>query len=152
MPAKTIFGRFGPLLENQDDKRLWGPLLTVTLIDRQSVGKQSDRPNVIADDLRGLVDTGAQNSAIDVDLAKRLNLPVSRTGNLNMLGQLAPSNGYYFTLYFRDIGTAYMTEGPGQPFISSGSGFDLVIGWDVLQHFTLHISRRSEQVFLQYEE
>ncbi len=152
MPVKTIFGRFGPLLENQDDKRLWGPLLTVSLINPQSVARQPDRPNVIADDLRGLVDTGAQNSSIDVDLAKRLDLPVSRTGDLNLLGQLVPSNGYYFTLYFRDLAIAYSTEGPGQAFVSSGSGFDLVIGWDVLQHFTLHISRRSEQVFLQTEE
>jgi len=152
MPVKTILGRFGPLLENQDDKRLWGPLLTVRLVDPQAVAKQSDRPNVIAADLRGVIDTGAQNSAIDIDLAKKLDLPMSRTGDLNLLGQLAPSVGYYFTLYFRDIATAYGTEGPAQPFISSGSGFDLVIGWDILQHFTLHISKSSGQVLLQSEE
>ena len=152
MTDNIVTGRFDRLMANQDDQSLWGPVVSASIVDPNWVPASSSVASLVATDLVAVIDTGAQNSAIDTQLAERLHLKKSRQGTLLLHGDPQPAQGYSFIVYFNQNKKAYSLEGPSKSFRATGASFDLILGWDFLQHYTLQISKKAGTVVLQHEQ
>jgi hypothetical protein len=149
----VVIGYFAPTVAGQTNKDFWGPMIKVSLIDPSwSAQTQPGAPKIAASNLDALIDTGAQNSACDTQLAERLGLTKIGTGTAILLGQNTPAQGYKLLVFIPEINKAYAVEGPGRDLRQGGASFDLILGMDFLRFYTLHLSTKSHLVRLQHEE
>lgn len=92
----------------------------------------------------GLIDTGAQMTAISETLVDRLRFPRREKKPIHGVNGVNLHYRYFFRLGFELTGSPapYMLDatldGIGRP---PNLGFDVLIGMDVLQHCDLHVRR-----------
>jgi hypothetical protein len=145
MPRNFLTGYFGALLPHQSDPLLWGPFLKVSILDPS--WSPDDPIKLVASDVAALIDTGAQNSGIDVGLAHKLALTSPTSGTLVHQGKESATRAYELKIYLPSIKKGYgllVAESP----LKVTTTFDLILGWDFLQHFEIRISRKDDMVSL----
>ena len=107
-----------------------------------------ERPD-ISDDLRpALVDTGAAESCIDADFARRMGLPLGNRGEVAGIGGLITVNYYLAQIYVPGLNRTLYGQFAGINLQAGGQPYYALIGRDFLQNYTLVYRGRSGSVTL----
>jgi hypothetical protein len=142
----AIIGRFGPYSPG-DPPEKYCPMVTVGLAKDQL----NSSANLLTSSLTAMIDTGAQDCAIDPEIAERFKLPVKRQETIVGLGATGSIVGkvYIAQIYFPETRSLHEVELYELPLHSSGWVFDIILGWTLLSLFELTLSRRRDQVRLE---
>jgi hypothetical protein len=97
--------------------------------------------------LRALIDTGADTSMIDETVVHHLGL--KRLGGANFSGLEGTSDRslYEAAILFPTAGRLATNELAGAPNMIA-NGFDVLLGWNVLNNWSIHVFRRQNIVRL----
>jgi hypothetical protein len=142
----AIIGRFGPFIPS-DPPEKYCPMVTVGL-GKDQVGSSA---NLLTSDLTAIIDTGAQDCAIDPEIAERFKLPVKRQEDIVGLGATGSIVGkvYNAQIYFPETRSLHEVELYELPLRSRGWVFDIILGWTLLSLFELTLSRPRDLVRLE---
>jgi aspartyl protease len=142
----TIMGRFGPFIPS-DPAEKYCPIVTVGL----AKGQVGSSANLLSSDLTAIIDTGAQDCAIDPEIAERFQLRVKRPETIIGMGATGSTAGkvYDAQLYFSETGSLHEVDLYGVQLRSRGWSFDIIIGWSLLNLFELRFSRPQNLVKLE---
>jgi len=111
-------------------------------------GPPARKPNAAALRVRALIDTGAEQSFIDCDLAARLKLSIFDWA------EVAGSQGrhevevYLAQIFIQPLQLTQHGQFAGVHLQRGGMPYQVLIGRTFLEHFTLHYNGRSGQVTL----
>lgn len=127
-----------------------GPTLAVKIgFDPDFQPENSTPPNIPTDSYEALVDTGAELSGIDNDLAARLGLPI--VGRLQMAGVhgIAEVNMYIGQIFIPFLHATFYSKFAGAALRSSSQGHDALIGRDFLKNGTMIYEGRTGVVTIE---
>ena len=98
--------------------------------------------------LPALVDTGAQESALDAELAHSLNLPVQQRRQIAGAGGLFETTVYRAQIYIPELD--FTIDGPfdSANLASSGQPYSALIGRTFLRHFNMAYEGRTGSVII----
>ena len=95
-----------------------------------------------------VIDTGANQTAIDIGIANRLRLPlIDRTDSVNVHG-VVKSNMYAVHMYFPDLDYPAIGELVGARLAETGFDCDLLLGRDFLKDLQMLYDGRTGSVKL----
>jgi predicted aspartyl protease len=142
----AIIGRFGPYSPN-DPPEKYCPIVTVGP-GKDQLGSSA---NLLTSSLTAMIDTGAQDCAIDPEIAERFKLPVKRQETIVGLGATGSIAGkvYNAQIYFSETRSLHEIELYELPLRSRSWLFDIIIGWTLLNLFELTLSRPRNLVRLE---
>ena len=138
-----------PGRSGQEALVLYGPTLLVEIgFDQDFEENDRERPD-IPDDLRpALVDTGATESCIDADFARRMGLPLGNQGEVAGIGGLITVDYYLAQIYVPGLNRTLYGRFAGITLQAGGQPYYALIGRDFLQNYTLVYRGRSGSVTL----
>jgi len=111
-------------------------------------GGQLSHPNLPAQLRPALVDTGAQESCIDSELARALDLPVVDRRNVAGAHGAEALNYHLAQIYVPEIQGTIVGQFAGVHLVAGGLPFLALIGRTFLQYFTMNYDGRTGQVTL----
>lgn len=148
MEGLVVNGFFGPILTEHVDPQLWAPKVKVSLIS--PTWDRIMMPQIVANDLTAMIDTGSSMSCLDSALASRFGFQPSSHGKLTGFENPVELPGYNFAICLDGTLKIYIEHGPSRAFRAEGSDFDVILGWSFLQHYALTASKKSNTVRLEW--
>ena len=103
-------------------------------------------PELPAERLPALVDTGASNSCIDSELARRLGLPVVNAETIGGVGGVLTVDVYWAQLYVPQLDIGFTGPVAGVHLNAGQQPHQVLIGRDFLRHFTMVYEGRTGSV------
>ena len=145
----TISGGFSdrPGLSGRDALIRYGPTILVEIgFDADFEDSDLERPNIPEDRFPALVDTGASENCIDVDLARTLGLPVG--GQRDIAGITGVSSFDYFLaqIYVPGLNRTIYGQFAGVQLQAGGQSRYALIGRDFLQNYLMEYDGRRGSV------
>lgn len=117
---------------------LYGPTLYVEIgFDPNFRSGSEGQPNLPADLLPALVDTGASESCIDSALAMKLNLPIVNRMDIAGPQGVSTVNMHLAQIYVPTLHVAVCGHFAGVHLIAGGQTHSALIGRSFLQNFTM---------------
>ena len=142
--ARTDAGYNNPL-----DLIQYGPTINVQIgYDpdyRPTPGQRAQLPPEL---LPALVDTGAQESALDAELANSLNLPVQKRHQIAGAGGLFETTIYLAQIYIPELDFTIEEPFDSANLTSSGQPYSALIGRTFLRHFNMAYEGRTGSVII----
>ena len=126
-----------------------GPTISVEIgIDRDFQPGVGRRPNLPPDRYLALVDTGATESCIDLELAMALDLPVVSRGPVLGVGGVIETNDYRAQIHIPELNFTVTGPFAGVHIRSDGHPFYALLGRTFLRHFSMHYDGRTGAVII----
>lgn len=98
--------------------------------------------------LPALVDTGAQESALDVELANSLNLPILERRLIAGAGGLFESTVYLAQIYIPELDFTIVGPFDSANLATSGQPYYALIGRTFLRHFNMTYEGQTGSVII----
>lgn len=103
-------------------------------------------PDLPAERLAALVDTGASNSCIDAELADRLQLPIVNQETIGGVGGVMAANVYWAQIHIPELNTSITGPFAGVHLAAGQQPHRVLIGRDFLRYFTMVYAGRTGSV------
>lgn len=128
---------------------LHGPTLFVHIgFDPNHLPGSAAPPNLAAQDVYALVDTGATTSCIDTGLAMQLNLPVVDQQTVGGVSGKMPVNMHLGQIYIPSLQFTIFGQFAGVNLIAGGQPHHALIGRTFLKNFNMTYNGRTGQVII----
>jgi predicted aspartyl protease len=126
-----------------------GPTLAVHVgFDPNHKDGSAAAPNLVAQDLFALVDTGATESCIDSGLAMQLNLPVVDQREVGGVGGRLKVNMHLGQIYIPSLHVTIYGQFAGVALQAGGQRHSALSGRSFLKNFTMTYDGRSGDVVI----
>ncbi|BDV38188.1 hypothetical protein [Methylocystis bryophila] len=152
-PGQKIIGSFKPMgaFAATLGKESFAPVVQVSLGNdpRWRVGDQF-MPDVIERGLSAIIDTGSDVTRIDIRLANKFHLKSVGDITSNFTGIPASTAVYAAQLIFEEQRFVLGGEFSAANFRDGGYYHDIILGWDVLHYFDMHLNSKLGIVALTF--
>lgn len=115
----------------------YGPTLAVEIGFDPGFPDDKPRPDLPANQIRALVDTGATHSCIDSDLALELGLPIVEREYIAGVHGVAPVNMHLAQIYIPALDHTIVGRFAGIHLSASSQTHLALLGRTFLQHYTM---------------
>lgn len=131
-----------------DELTRYGPTIAVEIgLDRDFQPGGGRRPRLPSARLPALVDTGAIETCIDVDLAMALNLPIIDSDRqVSGVGGVLGVNEYMAQIYIPELNFTILGPFPGVHLAAGGQPHYALIGRTFLRRFNMNYEGRTGAV------
>ena len=134
---------------NPSDLIQYGPFVDVQIgFDPDYETRPRRRAQLPPEVLPALVDTGAQESALDVELAVSLNLPALDRRVIAGAGGLFESTIYLAQIYIPELDFTIVGPFDSANLVASGQPYYALIGRTFLRHFNMAYEGRTGSVII----
>ena len=134
---------------NPSDLIQYGPFVDVQIgFDPDYETRPRRRAQLPPEVLPALVDTGAQESALDVELAVSLNLPALDRRLIAGAGGLFESTIYLAQVYIPELDFTIVGPFDSANLVASGQPYYALIGRTFLRHFNMAYEGRTGSVII----
>ena len=106
------------------------------------------RPQLPPELLPALVDTGAQETALDAELAASLNLPVVERRQIAGAGGLFETTLYMAQIYIPELDFTIIGPFDSAKLAAGGQPYHAIIGRTFLRHFNMNYNGRTGAVII----
>lgn len=142
--ARTDAGYNNPL-----DLIRFGPSIDVLIgFDPDFVPSAGRRAQLPPELLPALVDTGAQETALDAELAHSLNLPILERRQIAGASGLFESTVYSAQIYIPELDFTIVGPFDSANLAASGQPYSALIGRTFLRHFSMAYEGRTGSVIV----
>ena len=142
--ARTDAGYHSPL-----DLIRYGPSINVLIgFDPDYEPGAGRRAQLPPEPLPALVDTGAQETALDVELAHSLNLPILERRLIAGASGLFESTVYSGQIYIPELDFTIVGPFDSANLVASGQPYCALIGRTFLRHFSMTYEGRTGSVII----
>ncbi len=152
-PGQKIVGSFRPMgaFAAQVGRESFAPVVKLSLGNdpRWRAGDQST-PEVIERGLSAIIDTGSDVTRIDTSLADKHHLKKVGDVTSNFTGIQSPTAIYLAQLIFEEQDFVIRGKFSSANFKGGGYFHDMILGWDVLHFFDIHLNSNLDLVVLTY--
>ncbi len=127
----------------------YGPAIDVLIgFDPDYEPSPGRRAQLPPEPLPALVDTGAQETALDAELARSLNLPILERRLIAGAGGLFESTIYLAQIYIPELDFTIVGPFDSANLVASGQPYYALIGRTFLRHFNMAYEGRTGSVII----
>ena len=126
-----------------------GPTISVEIgYDRNFRPGAGARPKLPANRYPALVDTGAIETCVDVELAMALALPVAGRGPISGVSGVIETDDYMAQIHIPELNFTLTGPFAGVRIRAGGHPFYALLGRTFLRHFSMHYDGRTGAVII----